>query len=476
MSLLRQLHVPLLLAAVLSSMLLHGATVAEPNDPFYSSKGSWGQEHDDQWAIKRVGFTDDRQSAWNLVGKEPKPVIVAVVDTGLDWNHRDLDWERIWRNEDEIPNNRIDDDRNGYIDDVVGWDFWRNNNTPWDRDGHGTFVTGLIAATRNNGVGIAGLNPYARIMILKAMNSFGNTRASHVSRAILYAADNGADILNLSLGGKGLSRTAQEAIDYARQKGVLIVVAAGNDGVSTDDFGPAGAENVLTVAATGPGDERAGFSNWGKAIKIAAPGVDVLSLRARRTDMLLAIPEVEYEAEQSFVGEDRRYYRAGGTSFAAPLVTAVASLLLSKNPDLTAEQIERMILHSAEDIEAPGVDQVTGYGMLNARAALAADPAFFVEAKIDEVGVVQKDDKHLVQVKGVANADEFEEAWLELGAGEEPKKWKTVGDRLKNPVDQGVLGEVDSKHFSDSKVWFLRIRVKHKNGMERENQFRLALN
>jgi subtilisin family serine protease len=336
-------------------------------------------------------------------------------------------------------------------------------------------VAGLIAATTDNEIGIAGINPHARILVLKARNSFGNTRVSYVSRAILYAADNGADVINLSLGGEGLSRTAQAAIDYANDKGVLIVVAAGNSGVNTDEFGPAGAENVLTVAATGPDDQRAKFSNWGKAIKVAAPGVDVLSLRARRTDMLLGIPGVEYEPRESFVGKDRRYYRAGGTSFAAPFVTGVASLLLSMNPELTAEQIERMILHSADDIDAEGVDQFTGYGLLNARAALAADPMFFVEAKIDSVGVTQKDGKQVAQVKGVASANKFKVAWLELGAGEAPKKWKKVGTKLKESVSDGLLGEIGVQEFSGSKVWILRIRVKHKNGEERENRFKLTL-
>ena len=458
----QRIYIQLLLAGVLTYASFHHTASAEPNDPYFSSKGAWGQKYDDQWAIKRVGFIKKRKSAWDRVGKNPKPVIVAVVDTGLDWNHSDISWDRIWRNEDEIPDNRIDDDKNGYVDDAIGWDFWRNSNSPWDRDGHGTFVTGIIAATQDNEVGIAGLNPHARIMVLKAMNSFGHSRASYVSRAILYAADNGARVINLSLGGKGLSRTAQMAIDYAREKGVLIIVAAGNEGVDTSEFGPAGAENVLTVAATDPNDKRAVFSNWGNAVDIAAPGVDVLSLRARRSDMLLGIPGVKYEAEESFVGEDRRYYRAGGTSFAAPIVAAVASLLLTKNPKLNADQVERMILHSAEDIDIPGRDQFTGYGLLDARAALNADPDYFVEAEIGVVGVVQKDGKQLVQIKGTANANKFKEAWLELGAGESPSKWKKIGKKLKKPVKQGILGEIDAQSFKGAKLWVVRIIVKHK--------------
>jgi subtilisin family serine protease len=472
---LRRILVRVLAVGALSATGLHQAEAAGPNDPYYSSKGSWDQKYDDQWAAKRVGFTGDGKSAWRLVGTKPKPVVVAVVDTGLDWNHRDIDRERIWRNEDEIPDNGIDDDNNGYVDDAAGWDFWRNTNNPWDRDGHGTFVAGLIAASQDNKIGIAGLNPHARIMVLKAMNSFGNTRVSFVVRAILYAADNGARVINLSLGGEGLSRTAQTAIDYARRKGVLIVVAAGNEGVNTDEFGPAGLENVLTVAATTPDDRRANFSNWGKAVKIAAPGVDVLSLRARRTDMLLGIPGVEYKPRESFVGKDRRYYRGGGTSFAAPFVTAVASLLLAKNPDLTVEQVERMILQSAEDIDAPGVDQFTGYGLLSAQAALSADPDFFVEARISGVGVVKKDGKQVARVTGTANADEFKEAWLELGAGEDPKQWTKAGENLGKPVAEGVLAEIDPNALSGSKVWILRVRVIHKNGKERENRFKLTL-
>ncbi len=448
---------------------------ADPDDPYFSSKGSWGESYDDQWAIKRIGFTKGRKSAWNKVSKSAQPVVVAVVDSGLDWNHKEIDWNRIWHNEDEIPDNGVDDDNNGYVDDVIGWDFWRDTNEPWDRDGHGTFVAGVIAATQDNAAGIAGINPHARIMVLKVMNAFGHTRASHVARAILYAADNGARVINLSLGGKGMSRTAQMAIDYARQKGALVVVAAGNEAINTDTFGPAGAQNVITVGATDHNDKKAVFSNWGTAVDIAAPGVDVLSLRARRTDLLRDIPDVKYEPGDSIIGEDKRYYLAAGTSFAAPMVSAVASLLMANNPNLSDEQVERMLLHSAVDIDAPGVDQFTGYGLLDARAALSADPEFFVEARITGVQTAKVRGKTVVRVLGIADANAFGKAWIEIGAGENPTKWKKVSRTIAEPVKGSALDDLAAGNFRGSKQWVLRLIVGHENGRRREARFNLKL-
>ena len=162
-------------------------------------------------------------------------------------------------------------------------------------------------------------------MILKAVNNFGHTRTSYVAQAITYAADNGARVINLSVGDKGTTKVLQAAIDYAYSKGVVIVVAAGNEGVELKDYGIAGSDKVLTVATTGFEDQRAVFSNWGN-VSVAAPGLDILSLRARRTDTMLGMEGVKYTAGAAYVGEDKRYYRASGTSFSAPIVAGLASL------------------------------------------------------------------------------------------------------------------------------------------------------
>lgn len=144
------------------------ATLAPPDNHYFLSKGSWGQDHADQWALHRIGFDSNPQSAWRLVRRDSQPVVVAVIDSGLDWHHRNIDWENIWRNAKEVPGNGLDDDGNGYADDVIGWDFVRNQDKPWDYDGHGTLTAGIIGASWKDKEGMAGVNPFARLMILKA--------------------------------------------------------------------------------------------------------------------------------------------------------------------------------------------------------------------------------------------------------------------------------------------------------------------
>ena len=221
-----------------------------------------------------------------------------------------------WTNPGEVQGNGIDDDHNGYVDDIVGWNFVRNRNKPWDYDGHGTFVTGVIAAAQHNGIGISGISSSAMIMPLKALDAFGRGYASMAAEAINYAAEHHAQIINLSLGGRTLTKVEQLAVDHARSMGAIVVVAAGNSGQSVADFSPAGLRGVITVTATDRKDRRAGFSNWGPLVDIAAPGVDVLSLRARRTDLLSLIRGVKYKRGDGILGEDQSYYRASGTSFA----------------------------------------------------------------------------------------------------------------------------------------------------------------
>ena len=441
------------------------------DDPFFNSNGSWGQDYSDQWGIRRVGYTNDGDSAWSLLSEKSQPVTVAVIDTGIDWNHKDLSWDNIWTNKNELPDNNIDDDGNGYVDDVIGWDFMGNTNKPWDRDGHGTFVSGIIAATQNNGIGIAGINPNAKIMVLKAVNDFGHTRASYIAQALIYAVENGARVINLSVGGKNQTDLEQAAIDYAHSRGAVIVVAAGNEGVNIQDFGPAAHEDVITVSATDMDDKRASYANWGAGIEISAPGTDILGLRARRTDLMAGMGD--YQVGSSFVGEDSRYLRTSGTSFAAPIVAGTASLLLSNNPSLTNQQVKRILLNSAEDIDVTGVDQHTGFGLLNARAALTADPDYYVYARISGVPVIQRDGRTFVQVRGTVDADRFGQAWIELGEGENPADWKRVATAIKATVMEGILGEIEADHFRGAPVWTIRLTTRHEDGSLRRFLFRL---
>lgn len=447
---------------------------ATVDDAYYGSRGTWGQAYDDQWGLKRVGFTPrgSGSSAWDRAGTMLMPSVVAVIDTGLDYLHPDMHPDNVWRNPRETLNGR-DDDGNGYVDDVIGWDFVDRTSDPMDTVGHGTHVAGIIAAAIGNGEGIAGINPAAKIMPLKALDSVGSAPSLRISEAIVYAADNGARVINLSLGGEGVSPVERAAIEHAHKKDVVVVVAAGNAGRDAAVHGLKGLPNVITVAATDTRDRRASSSNWGEAIDLAAPGVDILSLRARRTDFQKVAGVKDYQPGSAFVGRNARYYRASGTSFAAAFVSGAASLLLAKNPKLTNTEVKRILLMSADDVEIPGWDQLTGYGRLNVARALAADPAFFLDARIHRVEIVDRAGGAVLRVHGVADANDFERAWMELRTGENPRQWRKVSPTLRRAVQGGVLGEVPAVALRGGEKWTLRLVAEHANGLRREAWHRL---
>lgn len=449
--------------------------LAFPSDRFFNRRGSWGQAFDDQWALRRIGFepvqsSDLADSLWPQSGR---PIIVAVLDTGVDRGHPELAG-RIALNRREIFGNKADDDGNGFPDDVFGWNFITNSFDTWDDNGHGTFVAGIIAARVDNGLGIAGVNPYAMILPVKVTDHRHSSGSRLIAKGIRYAVDRGARVINISIGGPTLTTEEDEAVRYAISKDVLVIAAAGNIGVDTMNFGPAGTGGVITVAASGHDDKRAGYSNFGQAVDITAPGDDILSLRAIGTDMI-AKADKNYKAGSAFVGGVQDYYVASGTSFAAPFVSGVASLIMARNPNLTGEQVKRMILNSARDIDVPGVDRNTGYGLIDARAALAADPAFFIEVGIAGVSVANAGGARVVRVMGVADADKFTGARVEIGAGDAPTTWTKVGDDIASSVTGGVLADIPVNSFRGNARWTLRIVARHANGREREARFLLNL-
>jgi subtilisin family serine protease len=459
------------LAALSSSAQGQTAMLEPPANHYFISQGSWGQKYADQWGVHRIGFDSSPQSAWRLVKRSSTPVAVAIIDTGLDWNHKNVDWESLWRN----PQNTAGSTgKASYVQDVIGWDFFDRDNKPWDYDGHGTFIAGLVAGSWNDKTGMAGINPFARLMVLKAINNFGHTRASYIAEAITYAADHGARVINLSVGGKQITKIEQEALDYAFAKGVVIVVAAGNEGVEISNYGIAGSDKVLTVASTGFEDERTVFSNWGK-ISVAAPGLDILSLRARRTDTMLGMEGVRYTAGAAIVGDDKRYYRASGTSFSAPMVAGLASLMIANDPSLTNRQVMNIIKSTARDVGTPGVDQYTGYGIIDARAALKAPKDYFLLAGISRVEVVQKGGNQTVRVRGTADANAFKSARLEIGQGDAPTSWTPIGAAQKGAGPDAVLGDIPAAAFKGATKWEIRVVVTHADGSVREARFKLSL-
>lgn len=339
-----------------------------PDDPLYEPL---------MWALNNTGQTGgatdadiDAPQAWLLnLGDN---IIVAVNDTGVDYEHADLA-DNIWINPIEDINsngvvdgtdtcptingdfNCLDDDGNGYVDDIRGYDFANLDTDPMDTYGHGTMVAGIIGAVTDNDEGIAGVAPNVKIMALKGFpdgeNVLGST--SDLAEAIVYAAMNGADVINNSWGcfppSCPSNPVAEAAVNTAYGLGAVVVFGAGNDDLDINDISPQNMQpETIAVAATDHDDVRAIFSNTGTLIDLAAPGVDVVSTWPLNN-----------------------YALADGTSFAAPHVAGVAALIISEYPSYTNDQVRIILRDSTDDIDAAGFDSNTGMGRLNAQKALA---------------------------------------------------------------------------------------------------------
>ena len=278
-------------------------------------------------------------------------IIVAVIDTGVDYNHEDLNGN-IWTNTDEIPSNNIDDDANSYVDDIRGYDFIGNiyteihpDNDPDDDYGHGTHVSGIIAAA-DNALGIKGVAPLAKIMPIKVLDSSGYGWNSDIATGIYYAVNNGAKIINMSLGSSSPSTTLKNAIDYAVANNVLVVAAAGNSSSYTYSSYPASYSNVVSVAASDEDGYKAYFSNWGK-VDITAPGDSILS----------SLP-------------GNKYASWSGTSMASPFVAGAAALIEQTKGISDANAVRHILQSTTADFGTQvGPDYVTGQGMADALAA-----------------------------------------------------------------------------------------------------------
>jgi thermitase len=307
-----------------------GVAYAEPNYFVYALEtrpddGRFG----DQWALGAI----EAPAAWDIT-TGTNDILIAIIDTGIDYTHPDLDGGR-------------------YV--VDGYDFVNEDDDPMDDEGHGTHVTGIATADTNNGQGIAGLAWNSRFMGVKVLDAEGVGTDFDVADGIMYAADHGAHVANLSLGSPFHSHTLEDAMQYAYtegrdQKGMVMACAVGNSYGSGVSY-PAAYDQCLGVAATDRSDERAIFSSYGPEVDVAAPGVDILST----------------------TGGD--YESWGGTSMATPHVTGLAALILAQDPELPVDQVFAAIRDSADDVNAethPGKDDYLGTGRINAYRALTA--------------------------------------------------------------------------------------------------------
>lgn len=338
-----------------------GLLQTTPNDNYYSRQ--YGLYNDGTFNLSAVNDADiDMDLGWDIEQGDSN-IIVAVLDSGAKLDHPEFNG-RIWTNEKEVLNG-IDDDNNGYIDDINGWDFAYNDNDPTDNHGHGTNVTGIIGANANNNIGYVGVDWNCKLMICRVLDENNAGYYSWWTEAIYYAVDNGAKVINMSLGGSGFSTSMENAVNYANDNGVTVVACMMNANNSVTYY-PAGYENTIAVGSTDPDDQRSSpffwdsnsGSNYGSHIDVVAPGNFIYGLD-----------------EQSNTNYNSYW---GGTSQAAPLVAGLSSLLLAKNPNLSPNDIKNIIRNTAEDQvgkaseDILGFDNYYGYGRINAYQALSS--------------------------------------------------------------------------------------------------------
>jgi thermitase len=305
-----------------------------PNDPLYlNPPGMWnvGHMHVD--------------TAWDTT-RGSSSVLVAVIDTGCERTHADLA-ANMWVNPGEIPNNAIDDDNDGLVDDVSGWDFVNNDPVPDDVHGHGTACAGIIGAVQDNNLGVTGLAPLCKLLPLKACDDAGYLFDSYVVPALLYAADRGAKVISMSFYGDDVTPAERDAIDYCWAHGALPIAAAGNDS-QTFPYYPGAYEHTLGVGSHNSSDQKSSFSNWGSWVDVAAPGEGIST----------TLPNGGYTT--SFAG----------TSAACPNVAGVAGLLFSARPGVTNAEVRAALEDTAIDLAQPPYGAWANYGRIDAQAAL----------------------------------------------------------------------------------------------------------
>ncbi len=406
-----------------------------PNDPYFTH----------QWALNQSNDYDiDAPEAWDIE-TGISDVIIAIIDSGVDYNHIDLA-DNIWINTDEIIDG-TDTDGNGYVDDIRGYDFVDNayqvhpdedgedrDNDPIDFHGHGTHCAGITAAVGNNSEGIAGVSWNSKIMCIrcgyKSSEGGGLLNLESVALGVSYAVDNGADVISMSFGGPSASALQEDVIKMAYDRGVVLVASAGNENINKKSY-PAAFDEVIAVAATNKDDDRAFFSNYGDWVDVAAPGVDICS---------------------TFINNS--YVNYSGTSMAGPHVAGLAALIKSKNKQQGPNKIREIIHYSIDRLE-PTFQLKRG--RINARNAL--------QRGTGSASAIIKTPKHgievkgVIEIKGIASGEEFQNYTMEYSKGRDPEttEWTEI-NKFETPVQNGELCSLDSNELEEG-IHIIRLKL-----------------
>ena len=394
-----------------------------PDDPYYRS-GAVGR---DLWGLKKIGM----EEAWDLEPSLGAGIIVAVNDTGVDYNHLD------------IRNNMWKDDAGNYGPNII-----EDSNDPMDMDGHGTHIAGTIAAEGNNHMGIIGVAPKSKIMAMATVDI-----ETGVEKGILYALEHGAKVINNSWGYRDrvvFSASSEAVIKTAYAAGVINVLAAGNESDDVQFKAPANLSEVIAVAASDRDDTLANFSNNGQLVDVSAPGVSILSLNARGGDNHLV--------GMGFPVVDTDYLLLSGTSMATPHVVGVISLLMKHHPEFSVEDI-RQALHISADNVAKGADGLTGYGRINAAKALKINNILHAYISSPQRRALITPGA-IINIEGSANGVGFQKYQLFYSVGKKPGNWVPLADAVYKQVNNGILGRLDTGAFVNNKIWIKLVVVR----------------
>lgn len=423
---------------------------SQTNDPSISK----------QYALSQVNAF----KAWKIA--TGKGVKVAIIDTGIDWNHDDLK-NQLWINplEDLNKNGKyepwskdttinglkgdldgLDNDGNGFPDDIIGYDFVDEFTAnfgdasgidpfPNDENGHGTNVSGVVAAQNNNSIGISGLAYDAKIMTLRAFDVTGNGEVDDIANAIVYAATNGAKVINMSFGDGFESPIMKSAIEYAYALGSIMVAAAGNNSWAFAHY-PSDLKEVISVAGSGENNTRFGSSNFGNQIDIAAPGDKIYT---------------------TMMGND--YKTTSGTSFSSPYLAASIALMCEKNPNLTMDEVINIIQVTANDVTKKGWTPELGAGLLDAYQALNYMKAgkISISKPINEEQI-NIDNIPTLEIEAIVNVPLFDSARVEIGIGYLPSNWMPLSsikentDNFKYSINYSKLSLKFPKYDNNYKI------------------------
>lgn len=444
-----------------------------PNDPDFNL----------QYALHNTGQTGgmpdadiDAPEAWNIETGDNN-IVICIHDTGVDWDHPDLE-DNIWINTGEDLNgngvvdpsdfNSVDDDSNGFIDDIRGYDFvnttkpvWPGedaideDNDPMDFHGHGTHCSGIASASTNNSVGLAGVCWNCSIMPVrigyKSNTGGGIIDIIAAAKGLEYASDNGAHIISMSWGGSQITELIWDAVNYSYSKGSLLVAAAGNTGGNIKHY-PACYPNVISVAATDHNDSRAHTafrSNHGSSVDVSAPG--------------------EYIYSTLF---DDTYETWSGTSMATPQVAAIAALILSKNPSFSQEEIWTILRSTTDPVNFSDDNKYIGVGRVNAYKAILRDTTTIADLSYELDNTIVSGE---VSIIGTACGNNFVNYSIYYGAGVYPDEWTIICNSDK-PCSDCILGVWEPPIPDEEVIYSIRLVVYDSLGQIGEDRVVLQVN